>query len=658
MIQTIKNNFDVLDEEELKTLEYIRKEKQNLESIYISKLQAGRQGIFQRLFQALIREKIINEGSISWLEGDRTTLSVQLPSGKYLQAGVKRRHSLNRFDIEGNLMLCTEQSNEPLTHPVQLLQLFKEEGLLAEAKEEQVHRFKQEIQNGTANLTLALTGAAKRKAELTAASNSHTSLEWVIQQCKLDKNFSPLAFYEQCVVEGHPLHPGAKTKFGLNVEEVIQYSPEWGATPQVAFAAVRNDFCHTTSIDTCSVTGLLYQEYEGLQTVVEKILQNNGVNPEQYELIPVHPWQFDQTIGQLYKEEINEKIMIPISEARIPTQALVSFRSLAPVQNRGEKKHHIKTAINVQTTSAVRTVSPNSVVNGPILSLILAEVQERENHFGGSFIVLEEHAGIFFQPKGEDLTDNERWTCQANLASILRENPENHIKHEGEIPMASAALIADSPISGNPIVLELIEDLARHQNVSCLTEAAILFIQKYAQTSLPGLLTLMVRYGISLEGHMQNSVAIFYKGELVRLLIRDFGGIRVLPERLAKQGFQPNFYPGSAIVTEDIDQLRNIISYSVLQNHFAELITCIVRVLEIKEELLWKPIAGICKAVFEELKKDPFIAAQADADEQAVFQPMIDLKALTTMRLRGDSTCYPYIKVPNPLETGKGGDLK
>jgi siderophore synthetase component len=42
--------------------------------------------------------------------------------------------------------------------------------------------------------------------------------------------FSPLAFYEQLVVDGHPLHPGAKLKLGLGVGDVIRHSPEWART--------------------------------------------------------------------------------------------------------------------------------------------------------------------------------------------------------------------------------------------------------------------------------------------------------------------------------------------------------------------------------------------------------------------------------------------
>ncbi|CAM3811770.1 IucA/IucC family protein [Aeromicrobium ponti] len=646
-----------LDEEESKTLEYIRNHKPELEAVYLNNLSAGRRGILQRLFQALIRERIISEERVSWQEGPKTTIKVWLPSGLLLQAAIKKRHSLDRFDIEGDITIGSPEPAKALTHPADLLKLLRQEGMLENATEKQFQRFKMEIENGAANLTLALAGASARKKELTALAkleNIENSIDWVAKQRKDNKNFSPLAFYEQCVVEGHPLHPGAKTKYGLNVEEVIKYSPEWGAAPKVALAAVSKDYCQTTSVDDNTVTAWLYKEYEGLRSAVEKTLYDKRLNPDQFELIPIHPWQFDHTLRTLYKEEITENKVIPISDFRIPTQSLVSFRSLAPIQERGQKKHHIKTAVNVQTTSAVRTVSPNSVENGPVLSKILSRIQERENHFGGSFVVLQERAGIYFQPFNQDLPEEDQWKLQANLASILRENPENHMKENKEVPMPAAALLAESPISGKTIAIELIEELASHYQLSILEEAASLFIQRYAEMSLPGFLTLMVRYGISLEGHMQNSVSVFRNGEPVRILLRDFGGIRVLPQRLKKEGFHFEFYPGSSIITEKVEQLRNIISYSVIQNHFAELITCIVRALGLNEGVLWKQVIKVCEQAFSDLKKDPNIAEPAAADELAIFHPVIDLKALTVMRLRGDVTDYPYTQVPNPMLQWKG----
>ncbi|WP_026676865.1 IucA/IucC family protein [Fictibacillus gelatini] len=643
-----------LYEEEWKTLEYIRNHKPELEQEYIMNIHKGRQGILQRLFQAMIRERVIEDERVIWQKGK---ISIQLSGRKTLEISVKRLHSLGRFDITGDAIVYGYESPILLAHPAQLLELFRQEGLLEGVMEKQYQRFKLEIQNGVANLTLALAGASHRKRELAALAEYkqiHTSLDWVFQQAKTKKDFSPLAFYEQWVVEGHPLHPGAKTKFGLDPADVIRYSPEWGALPEVALIAVAKGFCQTTSIDEQNVTTRLYEEYEGLQPVVEKTLRAQGLDDAQFELVPVHPWQFDHTLFNFYKEEIEKKQIVPIPDFRIPAQALVSFRSLAPLQDRGEKKHHIKTAVNVQTTSAVRTVSPQSVENGPILSKILASIQERENQFSGTLVVLQERAGIYFQPTNLELSEENRWILQANLASILRENPENYVKNEDEIPMPAAALLAESPISGKPIAVELIDKLADHYQLVDVEDAAVFFIERYANISLPGLIILMVRYGISLEAHMQNSVSVFRNGEPVRILIRDFGGVRILPERLKKNGFQAEFHPGSSTVTHNVDELRKIITYSVMQNHFAELITCLVRALDVNEEKLWRPIVSVCKDVFETLKKDPEIKEQAAADEQALFEPMIDLKALATMRLCGDVTAYSYMKVPNPMINREG----
>ena len=643
-----------LSEEEYESLNYLKREESELEKSYINNIQAGRRGISQRLFQALIREQIIDEKRILF---GKNSISIKLPSGKVLHWDIKKRHSLGRFDIDGDLLVQDEQFSHMLAHPVELLELLWIEGLLQEATAEQFDRFKLEILNGVANFTLALTGADRRKKDLSARANLlniQTSLEWVSHQKKVDKRFSPLAFYEQWVVEGHPLHPGTKTKFGVTTADVIKYSPEWGGNPQVAFVAVAKEYCRTTSIDDQSVTSLLYQEYEGLQSVVDETLHSLGLQADRFEVIPVHPWQFEHTVPTLYVEEIESKRIVPISSFRIPTQSLVSFRSLAPIQNRGQGRHHIKTAVNIQTTSAVRTVSPNSVENGPILSKIMTRMLEKENDFDGRFVVSKERAGAYYNPLSESLSEEESWTVKANLGSLLRENPENYIKEENEIPIAAAALLAESPISGKLIAVELIEELAVHYQLSDQKEAASLFIRKYAETSLPGFLTLMVRYGISLEGHMQNSVSVFRNGELVRILLRDFGGIRILPERLEKQGYDAKFYEGSSIVTDQVDQLRNIISYSVIQNHFAELITCLVRSLEIDEDRLWEQVAIVSKGVFENLKKDPSIAQQAEADENELFQPTIHLKALTTMRLQGDITAYTFTKVQNPLMKWNG----
>jgi siderophore synthetase component len=641
------------DPEEENILAYIDREQSQLADLFLAHLRQGRRGILHRFLQAVLRENIAGlREQATWLEDGRT-LQITFSHGAVLTAPVGAHHSLGRFDLGIADVIVQEQGEVGvLDHPAALLDLIAREGIATdEAGEQRLRRFREELQNSAANLALALAGAELRRRQLIAEAEGTgitTAIEWAQQQAGLGSAFSPLAFFEQWVVEGHPLHPGAKIKMGLDVADVIRYSPEWGARPGVALVAVRQEVCRTVSLHGSTASEILAAEHPGLQAHVEHALTEQGLSPADYDWIPLHPWQFDHTLPELYRDAIEKKEIVPLPGYRIRTDALMSFRSLAPLQELGAGKHHIKTCVNVQTTGAVRTISPNSAENGPTLSRILKTIQEREGNFDGNFLILEERVGVYYRPNEERLTDSERMILGKNLASILRENPENHVA-PGEISMPGSGLLAESPFSSKAVVVELIERFAREHGISRLEEAAVLFMRRYAEVALPGFLTVMSRYGISLEGHLQNSVAVFRGGTPVRMILRDFGGVRILRERLAKQGLHADFYPGSATVIDDVADMRNKIYYPVFQNHFGELIMAIVRGLGVSERELWQPVADTCRDVFASLKGDPLIGGQAAADEAALFEDKIDLKAMATMRLLGDVTSYTFAKVPNPL---------
>lgn len=648
-----------LDDEEQRVLSYLTEEKPELTLLFRQYIGRARGAILHRLFQAVIREQLIAPRH-QRIEPSSGSIEVQLPGGKAIRATIGKKHAFGRYDLEGGLFLWDGNEEMSIAHPVDLLDLLVREGAFGACGDARQHeRFRLELQNSVANYALALAGRHRIAAEMAARSGAApcgTSLQWAQWKRDEDERFSPLVFFEQLVVDGHPLHPGAKIKMGLDAGDVIAYSPEWNACPDVALAAVALHACRFVSLNGDTPKEILYREHPGLREHVADRLRKLNLDESRYELIPVHPWQFEHTLPKLHADAIRNQEIVMIPDYRIKTAALMSFRSLAPLQKRQEGKHHIKTAINVQTTGAVRTVSPHSAENGPVLSRILNEILVRENHFGGTFIVLEERAAVYYNAPDPALPDKERWTLGANLASILRENPENHVGPD-EMAMPGSALLAPSPFSGKPVAGELIMQFAGKRHIADPEEAAAAFVRRYAETALPGFLTVAARYGISLEGHLQNSVPVFRGGEPVRMIIRDFGGVRIYRDRLKKQGLDAQFHKGSATVTEDVGQMRNIISYSVVQNHFGELISCIVRALEIGEGPLWQEVADVCRHVMEGLKNDPDIREQAYEDERELFKPTIQLKAMVKMRLLGDITEYSFTDVPNPLAlAGRGNE--
>ena len=110
-------------------------------------------------------------------------------------------------------------------------------------------------------------------------------------------------------------------------------------------------------------------------------------------------------------------------------------------------------------TNAVRTVSPQAAANGPMLTRVLAELQGREDGFGGRFAALREDVGISYEPTDPALDPGDREQQRRHLGAILREAPEDHAG-PGEIALPAAALTVASPIGGAPVVVELIDRYA------------------------------------------------------------------------------------------------------------------------------------------------------------------------------------------------------
>src|ERR687894_872942 len=506
-----------LDEEEARVLAYVRTERPDLEGPFLANVHRGRGEILHRLLQALVRENVAGILSrASWRSGVEKGLEIRLSGSRTLLVPVRRTLSFGRFDLCGSVTLRDGSSSETVEHPAGLLDLLSDlpgyEGVVRDlAGEARLARFRLEVRNSAANYALALAGAGLRRSELAArarGSGVRTSPEWVSGRTTRDEMFSPLAFYEQLVVEGHPLHPGAKLKLGLSVGNVIRHSPELGAHPEVALVAVAKGCYRDVFLDGRGLTGVLYGEYPGLRQQVANALREKGLNVDDYGLILVHPWQFERVLPRLYARAMERGEVVPLGGLRIPTRALVSFRTLAPVQRRGEQKHHIKTAVNLQLTGAVRTVSPNSAENAATISQMLREIGDREGRFGGRFVVLEERAAAYFDPANGAYPPQERRELAKNLAVILREDPEAHIR-PGEVPVTASALLAESPVGGGPVLMEVLELFAAGRGIAGSDLAAVAFVRRYCEVCLPGFLTLMGRYGVSLEGHLQNSIPVF-----------------------------------------------------------------------------------------------------------------------------------------------------
>ncbi|MDR7275911.1 IucA/IucC family protein [Catenuloplanes atrovinosus] len=413
-------------------------------------------------------------------------------------------------------------------------------------------RFRAELANSVANLALARADAHPTPTLKQLADDPEG-----------------LATAEQSVVDGHPIHPCCRTRIGLSTEEVLAYAPEHRTIVELAEIRVPDDRWY-------------------------------GEGPP---ILTVHPWQRDHVLDR-------HPELRPTGRTR-PARPLMSLRTLAPV---GRRSQHLKTAVDVQMTSAVRTVSPAAVRNGPIVSVLLHTLA---TDLSGLTILRETFAGAV-------LVDGEP---SRSLAYLAREAPR---QAPGEVILPLAALAQpalqqdaiDTGFAGDP-------------------EA---FLARLAATVLPPLLVMLHR-GAALEAHGQNTLVALRDGVPTRLLYRDLGGVRISPARLRDHdGFSlgvPTLH--GDLGTDDPDQLRTKLLAAAISGTLAEQIAVLTRTHDIEPSRLWRHVAAAAHDTYARL------GPGAAGDAARLLDAPLPLKATTAMRLAADPLDDVWTHLDNPM---------
>ncbi|MET9265372.1 IucA/IucC family protein [Amycolatopsis sp. NPDC004079] len=462
---------------------------------------------------------------------------------------------------------------------------------------------------------------------------------------------SLLVPFERMVVEGHPLHPVAKMKVGMSAEDAVRYSPEFGPEFGLPLVSVSRDAATGANGLDASQT-LLSEAFPRTVAAATVEMRAAGLIPEQRVLIPVHPHQRFHALPVLHADAIADGTVVPL-RTRIPARPLISVRTLSAREASASAGLHVKTALEVQLTSAVRGVSPAAVHNGPRLSALLERIVAGDLDLSLAtpdgrrrFAVLRELASVAYVPPDGDPAPARR----RSLAAVLREDSEDLLGPD-ELSMPIASLFAKSPLTGASLLHDLITETASGTGAP-LTEVARQWLAAHVECCVPPVLTLLVRYGIALEPHPQNTVLVLKDRWPHRVLARDLGAARLLESRLARRAMTGDFLPGSPLLARDAATLRAKLYYPLFGHHLGELVAELANTAGCSEDLLW-PVVGECvRRTFHRLAMSascPEEAEDARADAEALLSGPWQHKALLTMRLKNLVTDQQYVEGPNPL---------
>ncbi len=389
-------------------------------------------------------------------------------------------------------------------------------------------RLARELDNSVANLALGLAAA-----DLAAEGHRTTDL----------------VALEQSVVDGHPLHPCCRTRIGMSTADVLAYAPEHH--PLVRLRLVE----------------------------VEPSRWRTGGTPRP-PLLPVHPWQLERALATGLVRDTGRDL---------PARPLMSLRTLAPLDTPGE---HIKTAVEVQMTSAVRTLSAAAVHNGPLASDLVATLAARTR---GLRVLRETTAATVLDARGDP---------QRTLGAVWRQAPPP------DAFVVPLALLPHRPDLLTPT-----------------------FFAQLVRLLLPPLFDIL-RDGVALEAHGQNTLVEIRNGRPDTIWYRDLGGLHVHPGRLARAGLPMPPLIG-ALPTDDEDELRTKLFAAALSTVLTELVHALG---DRHAGAAWDVVAGVIRD-----------AVTDTDDRKACFADTWPLKATTAMRLAEDPLQDLWCQIPNPL---------
>lgn len=643
--QTLKFN-----KEEQETYLFLQQHNSDWANVFKEMILQGRDKVTQRLVTSMHREnlvkartqskKILSRDLIMLDISTTHILEIQFPQAKQtLYAPITGEHAFDRIDVEGPFYIKDDITNTitRVQHPNEIL-----ECILIEApdlKNAASDQFQQDLINSATNMTFAIS--------YQALSMQHDSapLFNIIENSEDSYLRS-----EQAVIEGHPLHPGAKLRKGLNALQTFLYSSEFNQPIKLKIVLIHSKLGRTMSLskDYDTTVHQLFPE-------LIKQLENEFTpkfNFNDYHIMIVHPWQLDDVLHSDYQAEVDKELIIEAKHT-LDYYAGLSFRTLVPKYP--AMSPHIKLSTNVHITGEIRTLSEQTTHNGPLMTRILNDILEKDVIFKSyASTIIDEVAGIhFYNEQDEADYQTER---SEQLGTLFRKNIYQMIPQE-VTPMIPSSLVATYPFNNESPIVTLIKRYQLAASLSDFESSAKSWIETYSKALLGLVIPLVTKYGIALEAHLQNAIATFRKdGLLDTMYIRDFEGLRIDKAQLNEMGYSTShFHEKSRILTDSKTSVFNKAFYSTVQNHLGELILTISKASNDSnlERHMWYIVRDVLDNIFDQLVLSTHKSNQVNENrineiKDTMFAPFIDYKCVTTMRFEDEAHHYTYIKVNNP----------
>lgn len=369
---------------------------------------------------------------------------------------------------------------------------------------------------------------------------------------------------ESAMMEGHPTFVANNGRIGFNAIDYRAYAPEVASPVRLFWLAVHKDQTVFACSDDLSYPELLAQELGS--TTLEKFsssLVQEGVNPDNYFFMPVHPWQWYNKLASIFSADIALRKIVFLGEGEDDYQAQQSIRTFFNTSN--PNKYYVKTALSILNMGFMRGLSPYYMSTTPAINDWIHQLTEQDRYLSSKgFSILREIAAIGYRNHYFENAISEDSPYKKMLSALWRESPIPQLKSGQRLMTMASLLHVDAHGAA------LLPELIKSSGVDTST-----WLKQYLDCYMSPLLHCFYAYDLVFMPHGENLILVLENNIPVRAIMKDIAEETaimnidvVLSEKVQRLAVDvPEELKVLSIFTDLFDCIFRYIAHILLEHH-------------------------------------------------------------------------------------------
>ncbi|MFI1471165.1 IucA/IucC family protein [Streptomyces wuyuanensis] len=422
---------------------------------------------------------------------------------------------------------------------------------------------------------------------------------------------------ETGMTEGHPCFVANNGRLGFGIHEYHRYAPEAAAPVRLLWVAAHRSRAAFTSCADLGYENLMRAEL-GPETLdrFDARLRGLGLDPADYLLMPVHPWQWWNKLSVTFAAEVARQRLVPLGEGDDEYLAQQSIRTFFNTSD--PSKHYVKTAMSVINMGFMRGLSAAYMEATPAINDWLAGLIASDDVLTAArFSIIRERAAVGYRHLEYEAATDRFSPYRKMLAALWRESPVDTLE-DGE-RLATMASLLHTDRSGKSFAGALISESGLAPEV---------WLRRYLDAYLLPVLHCFYAYDLVYMPHGENVILVLGEDGAVRRAI-----FKDIAEEICVMDPDAVLPPAVERVRAEVPENMKLLSVftDVFDCFFRFLAAALVTEGVLDEDAFWRTVAECVGGYQESMPHLEEKFVQYD-----MFAPEFALSCLNRLQLRNN----------------------